>query len=104
MQSSRTLFENGEMAVTLPTAALSGCGFGPLKCETEKSTSEYLIGKIMTADTCPEGGTFPLLKHTCFLRRGRRGRTSGWEKKNRASKEEETSDNVQEEATYLYVT
>ena len=24
----RTLFENGEMAVTLPTAALSGCGFG----------------------------------------------------------------------------
>ena len=23
-----TLFKNGEMAVTLPTAALSGCGFG----------------------------------------------------------------------------
>ena len=30
----RTLFENGEMAVTLPTAALSGCGFGSLRCET----------------------------------------------------------------------
>ena len=24
-------FESGEMAVTLPTAALSGCGFGSLK-------------------------------------------------------------------------
>ena len=35
LQSSRTLFENGEMAVTLPTAALSGCGFGSLKRETE---------------------------------------------------------------------
>ena len=82
MHSSRTLFENGEMAATLPTAALSGCGFGSLTCETEKSTNEYLIGKIMTADTCPEGGTCPLLKHTCFLRSGRRGRASGWEKKN----------------------
>ena len=30
----RTPFENGEMAVTLPTAALSGCGFGSLRCET----------------------------------------------------------------------
>ncbi len=42
----RTLFENGEMAVTLPTAALSGCGFGSLKSETEKSTSKYLIRHI----------------------------------------------------------
>ena len=30
----RTLFENGEMAVTLTTAALSGSGFGSLRCET----------------------------------------------------------------------
>ena len=43
MLSSRTLFESGEMAVTLPTAALSGCGFGSLKGETEKSTSNYLV-------------------------------------------------------------
>ena len=42
MQSSRTLFENGEMAVTLPPAALSGCGFGSLQCETEKSTNKYV--------------------------------------------------------------
>ncbi len=40
-QSSRTLFESGEMAVTLPTAALAGCGFGSLKRETEESTSDY---------------------------------------------------------------
>ena len=43
MQSGRTLFGNGEMAMTLPTAALSGCGFGSLKCETENSTSKYLF-------------------------------------------------------------
>ena len=30
----RTLFENGDMAVTLPTAAFLGCGFGSLRCET----------------------------------------------------------------------
>ena len=42
----RTLFENGEMAVTLPTAALSGCGFGSLQCETEKSTSKYFLEVI----------------------------------------------------------
>ena len=42
-QSSRTLFESGEMAVTLPTAALAGCGFGSLKRETEESTSDYLV-------------------------------------------------------------
>ena len=46
MQSSRTLFESGEIAATLPTAALSGCGFGSLKCETEKSTSKYLLKDI----------------------------------------------------------
>ena len=33
-QGSRTLFESGEMAVTLPTAALSGRGFGSLKHES----------------------------------------------------------------------
>ena len=43
MQSSRTPFENREMAVTLPTAALSGCGFGSLKRETEISTRKYLV-------------------------------------------------------------
>ena len=43
MQSRRTLFENGEMAVTLATAALSDCGFGSSKCETEKSTNKYLL-------------------------------------------------------------
>ena len=43
MQSSRTLFENGEVAVTLPTAALSGFG---LARETEKSTSKYLVEVI----------------------------------------------------------
>ena len=54
----------------------------------------------MTLDTCPEGGTCPLLEtHLCFLK-GRR-ETSGWEKKNRASKEEETSDNIQEDETHL---
>ena len=46
MQSSRTLFENGEMAVTLPTAVLSGCGFGSLKCETEKARNKYLLEVI----------------------------------------------------------
>ena len=30
----RAFFENGEMAVTLTTAALSGSGFGSLRCET----------------------------------------------------------------------
>ena len=40
--------------------------------------------------------------HLCFLRGGRR-ETSGWEKKNRASKEEETSDNIQEDETYLSI-
>ena len=54
MQSSRTLFENGEMAVTLPTAG----------CET---INEW-VGE-----------------------------------KNRASKEEETSDNIQEDETYLSI-
>ena len=34
--------------------------------------------------------------HLCFLEGGRR-ETSGWEKKNRASKEEEPSDNIQED-------
>ena len=36
----RTLSENGEMAVTLPTAVLSGCGFGSLQSETENLTSQ----------------------------------------------------------------
>ena len=46
-------------------------------------------------DTCPEEGTCPFVEtHLCFLEGGRR-ETSGWEKKNRASKEAETSDNIQ---------
>ena len=55
----------------------------------------------MTWDTCPEGGTCPLLKHTCVSLRVGDEKTSGWEKKNRASEEEETSDNIQTDATYL---
>ena len=78
MQSSRTLFENGEVAVTLPTAALSGCG---LARETDKSTSKYLVEVIKNdsdMDTCPEGGTCPLLKHTCVsLRVGNEKRVGG---------------------------
>ena len=46
----RTLFENGKMAVTLPTAALPGCGFGSLKCETEDSTSKYLVEDIKSVN------------------------------------------------------
>ena len=42
-------------------------------------------------------GTCPLLKHTCVSSRvGDKEKGGGWEKKNRASKEEETSDNIQE--------
>ena len=55
----------------------------------------------VTLDTCPEGSTGPLLKHTCVSLRVGDERRSGWEKKNRASKEEETSDNIQKDATYL---
>ena len=46
-------------------------------------------------------------RRTCVNQKGRetRGETSGWEKKNRASKEAETSDNIQRGWTYLaYVT
>ena len=46
----RTLFESGEMAATLPTAELSGSGFGSLKCETENSTSKYLVRDIKNVD------------------------------------------------------
>ena len=42
MQSAALFFENREMAVTLPTAALSGSGFGSLQCETGNATSRYL--------------------------------------------------------------
>ena len=39
------------MAVTLPTAALSGGGLGWLKRETEEYES---LAMAMTWDTCPE--------------------------------------------------
>ena len=42
----RTLFENGEMAVTLPTAALSGRGFGSLRCETEAQRGNFVTLEI----------------------------------------------------------
>ena len=104
MQSSRTLFENGEMAVTLPTAALSGCGFGSLKCDTDKSTSKYLLEVIENDNNIGHlswRGHLPTVEtHLCFLKGGRR-KTSGWEKKNRASKEEETSDNIQKGCNLL---
>ena len=83
MQSSHTLFENGEMALTLPTAALSppllGCVLGSLKCETEIRVSTLkALGMTMTLDTCPEGGTCPRLKHTCVsLRMGDENRVGG---------------------------
>ena len=77
-------FESGEMAVTLPTAALSGCGFGSLKGETEKSTSNYLvwvIGNDNDVGHLSWLGTCPQLKHTCVSLRVGDKKTSGWEKK-----------------------
>ena len=94
----RALFENGEMAVTLPTAALSGCGFGSLKCETDKSTSKYFLAVIENDNNIGHlSGRrhLPTVEtHLCFLKGGRR-ETTGWEKKNRASTKAETSDNIQ---------
>ena len=48
-RAAAVFFENGEMAVTLPTAAPSGCGFGSLKCETDKSTERVAVGGEFSA-------------------------------------------------------
>ena len=41
-KNSGTIFECGEMAVTLPTAAFSSCGFGSLKRESGETTTDFL--------------------------------------------------------------
>ena len=48
-----------------------------------------------------ESGHLPSVEtHLCFSKGGRR-ETSGWERKNKASKEEETSDNIQKGSNLL---
>ena len=101
----RTLFENGEMAVTLPTAALSGCGFGSLKCETEKSTSTYLIRDIENLEKywtlVLNRALALLLKHTCVsLREGDEKRVGG-KRKTEPLKRQKPVTTSEEDATYL---
>ena len=64
-------------------------------------STRYEVMRTVTVDTCPEEGTCPLLKNTCVSLRVGEEKKSGWERKNRASKEGETSDNMQKDATYL---
>ena len=75
-RAAALFFENGEMAVTLPTAALSGCGFGSLKRETEKSTSRYLVwvsGNDNDLGHLSWRGHLPTVEtHLCFFKAGRR--------------------------------
>ena len=98
MQSSRTLFENAEMAVTLPTAALSGCGFGSLRCETNNTTNKDLYLK-----SCPDGGTCPLLKHTCVSLRVGDGRRVGGKRKTEPAKSRKQMTTSKKDATYLRI-
>ena len=69
-----------------------------LNTKSMQSAALFLkMGKCPT-DTCPK-------THLCRLEKGRetRGEARGWEKKNRASKEAETSDNIQERMNLLSI-
>ena len=78
-QSKRSLFDNGEMAATLPPQPrFQAVGLAYLSVKQESSDRKLCFYK----DTCP------LYVDTCpktHLRRrkrgGRRGEASGWEKK-----------------------
>ena len=107
MQSSRTLFENAEMAATLPTAGLSGCGFGSLRCETNNTTNKDLYLKslrmTLSLDTCPDGGTCPLLKHTCVSLRVGDERQVGGKRKTKPAKSRKQMTTSKKDATYLRI-
>ena len=62
------------------------------------SQRTFVLTDTRPTDTCPR-------THLCRLEKGRETRreASGWEKKNKASKEAETSDNIQERMNLLSI-
>ena len=99
--------------ILFPTAALPGCGLGLTRCETIVYSDLYnliydsdtmriklgeKLGGHLSKDTCPLTHSYTRIRKK---RGGRRERASGWEKKNKTSKKEETSDNIQRMKTYL---
>ena len=80
---------------------------GLARCRVNCKLNEWKLSKVTEKlRTLVRKGTCPWWRHTCvsWFKGGRR-ETTGWEKKNKASKEAETSDNIQRAWTYLaYVT
>ena len=78
------------MAVTLPTAALSGCGFGSLKRETEETRNDFLVWVIVHGNDMGHlswVGTCPRWKRLCVsLRVGDEERRVGGKRKTKPPK------------------